>query len=399
MPRRGLRIRRPVRELLLLRLARESVPTARTVFCIEMRWLTLAVLMLSAGCLRGATYDCEVDAQCVRPDDQEGECIEGWCAYYDPDCRSELRFSVNSAPDVAGTCVNNGDSGTSDDSSSIPPVTMPSSGSTSMVTDSGSGSVASSTGPCLIACDNAPSACFGPVSACAATADDCEYSPLPQGVVCNDGDPCTETSACSGLGACLGESETVCDDPPSTCFLPVGDCDSQTGDCGYTPRAEGSACEDGNPCTVGDTCDGAGGCAPGPVCPAINPCNPQTCRGSVCVEGTAPDGTSCGPAAASRCCGGACVNISNDEDHCGGCNTACVAPQVCETVSITDTCSLQPGNTTGRCRCLGGLDCPRDQTCRAGEPNRNGRCAPEVAGECAGDFQNIEGCPNYCWYE
>lgn len=363
-----------------------------------LRWFPLVALLLSAGCLRGATFDCEVDAQCLRPDDEEGECIDQWCAYFDDDCASELRFSDNASPEVAGTCVNNGEGVTSDDSTAVPPSTTTAAASTSTSTGDGSSSVASTTGPCLVACDGAPSACFGPDFACAASTEDCTYSPLPEGVVCDDGDPCSQSSTCSGLGACIGHDEIVCNDAPSDCFISVGTCDPQTGDCDYTPIGEGEACDDGNACTTGETCDAAGVCGGGEACPS-DPCSPQACVGGRCTPGTMlADGSSCGPDPADRCCGGACTDISTSELHCGGCDTPCAEGFDCESVDLTLSCDPQPAATTGRCECAGGGDCPRNQICRAGEPNKNNRCAPDVASQCAGEFQDVQLCPNYCFY-
>ncbi|MBI5609160.1 MAG: hypothetical protein HY902_09790, partial [Deltaproteobacteria bacterium] len=65
---------------------------------------------------------------------------------------------------------------------------------------------------------------------------------------CNDNDACTSGDQCSG-GACSGAAIT-CDDK-NDCT--VDTCNKSTG-CVFTNAAAGTACNDGNVCTVGDSC-------------------------------------------------------------------------------------------------------------------------------------------------
>jgi hypothetical protein len=188
----------------------------------------------------------------------------------------------------------------------------------------------------------------------------------------------------------------LCDQPPNDCFDPQGSC--VENECVYTPLAAGSACNDGDPCTEGDACDVAGACLPGPECPNADPCLDVTCEVSGCVETVRPDGSVCGPLAANRCCGGACVDVSNDAAHCGGCGYACASNQICESVALTNQCSSTPANTTGRCTCSANSQCPFGQICRTQTPHP-WRCTPNGPADCPGTtFVDLSFCPNYCVY-
>ena len=89
-------------------------------------------------------------------------------------------------------------------------------------------------------------------------------------IVKEDGNLCNGTLYCqkgSGPPHCAINPATpvtcTADDNPCT----TAECDPKTGKCGNPPVAQGSACEDGKPCTYGDTCMG-GSCTAG-----LNNCN------------------------------------------------------------------------------------------------------------------------------
>ncbi len=94
--------------------------------------------------------------------------------------------------------------------------------------------------------------------------------------VCNDSNPCTKNDACSA-GTCAGGTPVVCT-AIDQCHS-AGTCDTGSGICSNPAITDGSACNDGNVCTV-DGCDSNGacthaGCSDGDVCTA-----------DVCVTGT-----------------------------------------------------------------------------------------------------------------
>lgn len=198
-----------------------------------------------------------------------------------------------------------------------------------------------------------------------------------------------------------GGSEVMCDppcdEPPTDCFDPAGTC--VAGECEYEPLPADTICDDGDPCTEGDACDGMGQCVPGPECPNLDPCLDVTCDPMAgCVTSPKADGASCGALASERCCGGVCVDVSSDDDHCGGCGYACAPGRTCESIGLTTQCPLSPADTSGRCTCGGNMDCPVGQVCRTVAPVAN-RCAPENQADCPGTtFVDQVGCPNHCAY-
>jgi hypothetical protein len=90
----------------------------------------------------------------------------------------------------------------------------------------------------------------------------CSNPAKADGSSCSDGNVCTQTDACAN-GACLGSNPIVC---PASDQCHEGLCNPGTGACSDQPKADGSTCEDGNPCTVSDTCQG-GACNAGPAQP------------------------------------------------------------------------------------------------------------------------------------
>ncbi|NUP13395.1 MAG: hypothetical protein HOW73_45735 [Polyangiaceae bacterium] len=203
-----------------------------------------------------------------------------------------------------------------------------------------------------------------------------------------------------GVGG-MGTGGETCVPP---CEPPLGGCyelDAACvdGKCVFTPVAQNTPCEDGDACTEGDTCDGEGSCVSGPSCPSDNPCVDRTCDAGSCVDAQLGDGTSCGAAAADRCCDGACVDISIDTVHCGGCGRSCEVGEGCQSAADTSSCDPHPAETTGRCTCAGTADCPSGQICRTQSPYA-GVCTPETDADCAPGSMYLEvfDCPNYCLY-
>lgn len=171
------------------------------------------------------------------------------------------------------------------------------------------------------------------------------------GTACNDGDACTTADVCQG-GACIGTAPVVCD-LPGMCRTP-GSCDPATGQCTYPDAPNGTACDDGNACSLGDTCQD-GECSPGAPVICIPDLFPAACRQAVrdchpltgeCIARSVPDGTACddgnacsvadtceagactGPACPPGrvCCSTAspCVDLATDSANCGACGNACV---------------------------------------------------------------------------
>ncbi len=124
------------------------------------------------------------------------------------------------------------------------------------------------------------------------------------GAGCDDGDACTQTDTCQS-GACAGAMPVECV-ALDQCH-DVGTCDSDTGVCSDPVKVEGTACDDGDACTLTDTCS-AGACAGTTMkCTASDECHDDgACDAAtgVCTDPTKADGTPC---AGGTCMGGACV--------------------------------------------------------------------------------------------
>ncbi|WNG58947.1 hypothetical protein F0U59_32610 [Archangium gephyra] len=120
------------------------------------------------------------------------------------------------------------------------------------------GSFALNITPNFEPCPTPPGGCY--LSVGTWTRNGCVYNLAPTGTACNDGNACTVNDVCSSTGAC-GGSPKVCNTPPGQCYSSAGTCSN--GSCNYVPAEEGTLCSDGRGCTRGDSCNGFGGCSSG----------------------------------------------------------------------------------------------------------------------------------------
>ncbi len=160
----------------------------------------------------------------------------------------------------------------------------------------------------------------------------CEHQPI-EGSACEDGDPCTVGGQCAA-GVCTGSVPKCADldaDPCNDSF-----CAPLTGDC-LPPQTDGIGCNDGSACTLSDACQ-QGNCAPGAplVCDDGNACNGvETCDPILgCQAGTplvCDDGNKCNGTEtcnpATGCQDGP-APICDDGNKCNGQET-CDALQGC----------------------------------------------------------------------
>lgn len=92
---------------------------------------------------------------------------------------------------------------------------------------------------------------------CTPASGKCTFFPALKGTVCSDGNACTLTDSCNGIGGCVPGKALNCDDG-NLCIDDV--CNVNVG---CLPNLYNDAkCDDGDPCTANDTCAG-GKCAGG----------------------------------------------------------------------------------------------------------------------------------------
>ena len=197
------------------------------------------------------------------------------------------------------------------------------------------------------------------VGICNETTDACEATAAnqPDGTACDDGDPCTDGQDTCLSGICVG-SEMDCTSLDSECTIGVcslGSCESQN-------RPTGSACSDGDACTLGDTCS-AGVCVSG----SPMACNDgRGCTDDYCVAG------SCQFTVSSGCLiDGSCITEGAEDP-----NHQCMQ---CNPIQDTSGWSPKPSGVT----CDDGSFCNQNETC-------------DGAGNCSGGA--VLNCDTDCQY-
>ncbi|CAA9551503.1 MAG: conserved hypothetical protein with Kelch motif [uncultured Thermomicrobiales bacterium] len=218
-------------------------------------------------------------------------------------------------------------------------------------------------------CSGLDTACQ--VGVCQPGTGACSVQPRANGTACDDGNACTQTDTCQD-GACTGGNPVVCA-AADQCHQ-AGVCQPGSGTCTYADRPEGTVCDDGNPCTVGETCQ-AGVCRGGaPVsCPAPTICQVSvTCDPGLgtCVALNRPNGTICGAETACShdiCVAGVC-RVNEPKPAGAACNDANACTQA-------DACD-------GAGSCLGGapVTCPPPDACHAAGTcdTGTGQCGPNA---------------------
>jgi len=294
-----------------------------------LKSLVLAAILLFAAVSSATTFECNKDPDC----DDGSSCTIDQCVKPGRVCRH--------VPVADGTACTDGNACTQGDACQSG-VCVPGPAVTCPATDQ-----------CHVAgtCDPLTALCSNPAA--------------PDGVACNDRNLCTQTDTCQG-GVCIGENEVqctavdachlvgtcnprtgYCSNPakvPPVC-TPVdqctsaGTCDPATGGCTTPNRPDGSACNDGDECTLTDTCH-AGGCVgSNPVvcgapaqCQASTSCDSLTgeCTGNPVVDGAVCDsgsGVTC--SLPDVCEAGVCtVGGGGDSDGDGICDAADNCPTV-----------------------------------------------------------------------
>ncbi len=192
----------------------------------------------------------------------------------------------------------------------------------------------------------------------------CRQTLLADGSVCNDGDPCHAVSACSA-GSCVLQAAKDCDDAdPCTADTCVA------GSCSSTPipASAAVACDDGQPCTGNDLCDGG------------------SCKGSVnvCLCQTDAD---CKDKSQGNLCAGTwyCAQQPSGARACVQNPATIVA---CDGSKDTPCSKNLCAPTTGLCALTttpDGKGCDDGDPCTAGETCSGGSCGGGTGVCCASD--------------
>ena len=236
----------------------------------------------------------------------------------------------------------------------------------------------------------------------------CSYANKPDGTQCNDGAACTKddkctggicggtaytcdplscaTNACDGNGGCTLKPDTGTCVIAGACYAngdtnPGNQCEvcaPGTSQSTWSPKANGTTCNDGNPLTAGDICT-AGTCAGvdhciGVTCSALDQCHTVgTCDHAtgLCSNPNKANETPCDDAnpltTGDVCTSGVCAGV----DHCIG--VTCTASDQCH---LAGTCV---NHATGACS---NPNAPDSTSCDDGNPNTVGdQCS---GGLCAG---------------
>ncbi len=195
-------------------------------------------------------------------------------------------------------------------------------------------------------------------------------SPLPDGLDCNDGDPCTQDDACLS-GACTGDP-VVCISPVPECSIALCDTNGPDGNCDIIePINEGGDCDDGDPCTVDEICSN-GLCLGIPVdcTPFDTPCTRASCdpngaEGNCAIISPVANGTTCDDGQVctldDACSNGICIGELID------CSTAGVACNFasCDTNGLNPNCDIFTPVADGE-PCDDGQVCTLDDACQSG---------------------------------
>lgn len=219
------------------------------------------------------------------------------------------------------------------------------------------------------------------VDACSATEGRCAHTPTPDGLACEDNDPCTLGNACvsgaCGTPAACGDANPCTADScaPATggcVHVPVAcndfdpcttdSCNVDTGRCFFSSIA-GAACDDGSLCTAGDTCMMVAGS--GVKCQGYDACD----DGNLCTADL------CDPAT------GACTNQAIQCEDGNPCTVDfCDEGGSCASAAITGA----PCDDADRCT--------TGDTCVAGPPGTDPDCQGQPAACDDSDACTVDGC-------
>ena len=193
-----------------------------------------------------------------------------------------------------------------------------------------------------------------------------------------DGNPCNGTLICGAQGNCVIDQSTVIYCASDTAGCADAACTPETGECENVPRNNGTACDDGDVCSVGDSCDSglcvavAIGCEDGDPC-TVDSCHPVFGCVHAATTGECDDGEPC--TVNTHCVDGECTgepNLCDDGQFCT--NDTCQPGSGCVWLNKPPAVGCNDGNdctTNDKCGdgvCAGGINlctCNSDEDCEA----------------------------------
>ncbi len=203
------------------------------------------------------------------------------------------------------------------------------------------------------------------------TAYSCVGAPVAKGTACNDGQFCTIEDTCDGEGACMGGLDKTCSEYGNACNS--GYCDEEGDACATEQKAPSTVCDDGEWCTQGDHCS-EGEC----VGDMMKACPGGLCQVGVCDDGK--DACTLAPAPAGTPCddGKACTegDLCNGEAGCSGQEKVCDDDNLC----TDDACSTNSGACT---TAANSAPCNDGDACTSGDICAGGACTGPKITNCA----------------
>jgi hypothetical protein len=209
--------------------------------------------------------------------------------------------------------------------------------------------------------------------------DECRVEPVEDGAPCDDDNACTQADACR-QGSCEGGEPVTC--PATDDCHDDGKCDTKTGECSPTPKADGEPCDDGQACTTDDAC-AAGECGGQAVaCDDGLTCSLDSCDDT--SGACAADMAKCSCVTDADCQDG---NACNGVEKCDPTEKLCKLGTAVVCPASTDPCQVNQCDAgTGACEpkpVEDGLACDDSNACTTVDTCQAGVCQGASPVVCA----------------